>query len=616
MRATYVVTLAFLANAGVAVHAQAAQSIPAGDTAALRRAIVSVRALPPGAARKIVLRGGVYPLQEPLELTALDSGLTIEAAPGETALLTGGRRIEGWRREAAGPLWSAELPSDHGREWRFRMLVVAGRIAPVARLPKEGFFHDADPDFVPGRETAAPERLTSLRYRGNDLEFGLDVASAAVRVYRTWDESMSRIVAVDKGAKTVRLESALRFPPGAMRRHDYEILNVREGLLTPGQWFLDYGRNRVFYWPLPGQDMQRIEALAPVPMRLIRIEGTRQRPVRDITLRNLDLTLAGAPVKSGGFAGSDLDGAISVAAGDGIELSGLRITQTGGAGIRAMDTSRLRVLGSVFEETGGCAIVINGGGENEVADNRVSTTGHLTPAAGGIHLRGDMNRVQHNEVAYTPYSGILVFGRGAVVEFNLVHHVMRTMADGAAYYTNGTGGMVRRNWAYEVGAGPHSQAPAYYLDDMTSGYRVEENAAVVTGWTLSVHAARDNVVTGNTFVASGDQRVEMHESARTVIEKNVFYADGRIRLGTQAGAVSSFKDNVVFSRAGVLEEMRWDENERVVPFNASGNLTADPALLNPAARDLRFRANSSALKLRIPVAPSIGECGPRHGFRR
>jgi len=607
--------LPVIAGGGDRVRRSSTTQIVEPGAGALNRAVLASRATAPGLPREIVLRGGIYSLEAPLVLTTLDSGLTIQSAPGEVAVITGGRRISGWRREADGRLWTTELPLNAGRDWRFRTLIVGGRIAARSRLPKTGFFHDAEPDFAPGKDVASAERLTTLHYRGADLEFGLDAASAELRVYRSWDESLSKIAGIDTVQKEVRLVTPLRFPPGAMRRHDYEILNVREGLLEPGQWYLDHRQGRLFYWPLPDEDMNAAEVWAPVTDSLIQIKGTLRQRVHGITLRNLDLTMTDAPARSGGFAGTDYDGAINIVWGQDILLTGLRITKAGGTGIKALDTAHLRVLESDLDETGGCALVANGGNNNEVADSRISRTGHATPAAGGIHLRGDLNHVHHNEVRWTPYSGILVFGEGAVVEFNSVHHVMRTMADGAAYYTNGTNGIVRHNWAYDVGIGVQSQAPAYYLDDLTHDYRVEENAAIVANWALMVHACSGNTVTGNTFVALGDERIELHDSTATVLEKNIFFANGRFRLGYQAGALTSFASNIIYSGAGVLEEMRWDQNERVRPLSTGDNLVANPGLANPAAQDLSFLPSSPALQLGIPAAIPLSRVGPRQTFR-
>src|SRR5438105_2266333 len=95
----------------------------------------------------ILIRGGVYELAEPLVLTAEDSGasakqlFTIAAYPGETAILSGGRRIGNWRKVERKPgLWEAELPEVPNGKWYFRSLFINGQRKHRARTPNAGFF--------------------------------------------------------------------------------------------------------------------------------------------------------------------------------------------------------------------------------------------------------------------------------------------------------------------------------------------------------------------------------------------------------------------------------------------------------------------------------------------
>jgi hypothetical protein len=59
----------------------------------------------PARAVTVLLRGGVYTLAEPLIFRPEDSGtpqarVTYAGYPGETAVLSGGRRITGWKRDS------------------------------------------------------------------------------------------------------------------------------------------------------------------------------------------------------------------------------------------------------------------------------------------------------------------------------------------------------------------------------------------------------------------------------------------------------------------------------------------------------------------------------------
>src|SRR5690242_12064061 len=48
---------------------------------------------------KILLKSGRYELNEPIQLSQADSGLSISAAPGEKPIVSGGRVIKNWQKD-------------------------------------------------------------------------------------------------------------------------------------------------------------------------------------------------------------------------------------------------------------------------------------------------------------------------------------------------------------------------------------------------------------------------------------------------------------------------------------------------------------------------------------
>jgi hypothetical protein len=130
---------------------------------------------------RVTFAAGTYELEEPLVFTPADSGtaahsITYAAAPGQTAVLSGGRRITGWKRTGEGK-WTAELPHSKAGKWFFRQLIVNDRRAVRARWPEEdGMLHVATvtdgvktftfdrplhsrPPISPGEMPALPLRL-------------------------------------------------------------------------------------------------------------------------------------------------------------------------------------------------------------------------------------------------------------------------------------------------------------------------------------------------------------------------------------------------------------------------------------------------------------------------
>ena len=113
----------------------------------IERALHAVRVSGPGnnGTRTISLRSGTYFLQESIELTAADSGLTIQTHPGDaTAWISGAVPLDGvkWEKDDAGShlqggnIWSAALNNIRGLSPDgVRSLRIDGARAILARYP-------------------------------------------------------------------------------------------------------------------------------------------------------------------------------------------------------------------------------------------------------------------------------------------------------------------------------------------------------------------------------------------------------------------------------------------------------------------------------------------------
>jgi hypothetical protein len=141
--------LVVLAVAGASVVGVSAQTVfyvsPAGSDAnpgtrerpfqSISRAQQAVRAVRPRPVTEtaVLLAGGPYALDQALVFTAADSGsqnvpVVYRALPGETPVLSGGRKITGWVRDGETARWKARV-----EDLNFRQLYVNGRRAIRAR---------------------------------------------------------------------------------------------------------------------------------------------------------------------------------------------------------------------------------------------------------------------------------------------------------------------------------------------------------------------------------------------------------------------------------------------------------------------------------------------------
>lgn len=583
---------------------------PTVPFATLGRAIEASRALGTDEARRIVVRGGKY-YEVSVSLGSQDSGLIIEAAPGDTPVLYGGRLVTGWEKDGENFV-SADVPGVRDRSWDFRMLCVNGRFCPRARLPREGVFEHLTEFKVPWMGTTGggwqrkptQEELTTMQYKPEDLGPWLDINNAELTIYHSWDESVVGLASLDPETHTLRLAQPCGHPPGGFGIRRYVVWNVREGMTQPGQWYLDRTREKIVYWPLPGEDLTTAEVVAPTAEKIISIRGTEAAPVRDVTLRGLCLSVTTTPLRAGGFGASAFQGAVSLAYAEGCLVEGLRVVNVGGQGVTAWRFTGLRIERCEVASTGACGIKATDG-DCTIADNYVHHVGLTYPSAialwgGGEGGPGSL--ITHNEIHDVPYTGIACGGDNHVIEANLIYRCMQVMHDGGGIYiTFGKGMTCRGNFVHDVVFDGGNTANAYYLDEQAEGCLVEGNLSLRCGSPLLSHWNTNNTLRANVFVHDGDVLIRFPRSSGWCVEGNVLAAEGKVTL-RDTQAVTQFRSNVLFSRQGKIEEAvrgedgKWVTRDFLPP---EGSLVADPLLVEYERGVVRFAADSPALGLGI-----------------
>jgi hypothetical protein len=583
--------------------------------ASLSRAAERARALPKDQPRQIVLHGGNY-WNVGLVLSPEDSGLSIEAEPGETPRLYGGQRLSGWVKEGA--LVSAALPVlpavtedvNAGMalpQWEVRLLLVNGQSRVRARFPEAGeLTHRSSFDVRWMSSTGGgwqrkptEEELTTLRYQPGDLPAGLEVRDAEVTVYHMWDESCVGIASHDPSEGVLKLAPLTGHPPGAFGVKKFVVWNTREGLTRPGQWYHDRVRNRIVYWPLPGEDMDRVEVVVPTRTKVFRIQGTANKPVRQVALRRLAIHATTTPLITGGFAAAAFDGAVSLENAQDCAFDQLTIQGVAGHGIDARRSCvNIQVSQSEITDCGAGGIYVGGVGAR-ISDNHVHGVGRAYPSALGIFRGGRQCVVAHNEVHDCTYSAINYGGIGNVVEYNLIYDCMKVLHDGAAIYMFAARDCILRgNVARDIVDTGGYGASAYYLDERSTGCLVEQNLALRVARPLHNHMATNNVIRENVFVVDGDAKLTFPRSTEFTMDRNVLYATGKIRVEGM-NAVTNWTRNVFFSAAGQVDGVSLREYETIrgpEPL-PDGVMVADPLFNDWRNGDYQFKDGSLAIKL-------------------
>ena len=532
-----------------------------GPLGTLAQAVVASRKAGAGP-RRIVVLPGEHVVDETIELTDADCGLVVEGTGEQRPLIHGGRPLTKWRH-GEGEFWVVDVPEAKDGTWDFRVLVVNGRIAERARLPEEGCFEHLskfDVTYMSGsgggwQREPTDEELTTMKYKPEDLGVWLDVKNAEVVIHHMWNESLVGVADNDVATHTLRFKTKTTNPPGAFRVNRYVVYNVREGLKHPGQWYLDRTAGRVVYWPLPDEDMSKVRVFAPVVQTLFAARFPTGERKDGPSFRYLKLSVTDIPAASASFGGVQHPGAIELVQAHGATFEDLEITAVGGWFLKDRGSRDVAVRNCHIHHLGTSGIRLSEA-TGVIENNRIHHVGLLCNNGVGMYLSGGANyRIRQNVVHDTPYSGMIVGGRGRgyCIEENLVYRAMRVLHDGAAFYCGSSLQLtLRRNVVRDIAAvGKGYGASAYYLDERSEDCIVEGNVSINVGRPTHNHMTINCTLRNNVFIHEGDMELSFFRSRGYTVEGNVFYTGGKLRVG-DPGALAKWSGNLVFQQQPAL----------------------------------------------------------------
>jgi hypothetical protein len=632
-----------------------------GPFASLERARDAIREIKRGGKLEqtvvVYLRGGVHFLSRPLSLTPEDSGaedcpIVYSSYPGEEAIISGGRRVEGWREVTieGKELWAAEIPDVRDGKWFFRQIWVNGERRRRARHPNRGYLSVAEvPDASP--QTPWNEGQTRIRFHEGDLKAWKTIGNAELILMTRWVESRLPIADVDEAERIVTFgkKSVFRPDPGDL----YYVENALELLDEPGEWYLDPKSGTLYYMPLPDERMDEVEVIAPVLAQLIRMEGEPEkgRFVENLIFRKLTFAHTEWPIPGdrSGFsqAAVGVSGAIW---GEGVRncsFEGCTLKHLGTYGIELargckwnrIERCRVSDLGA-----GGIKIgetTMRDDESEQTHDNMVSNChihdgGLIFHSAIGIWIGQSYNNwISHNHIHDFYYSGFSVgwtwgygrsLARGNIIEYNHVHHIgVRSNGDGpilsdmGGIYTLGIqpGTVIRHNIFHDI-AGFRYGGWGIYFDEGSTHIVAENNLVYrTTHGGFHQHYGRENVVRNNILALARDhqiQRSRPEEHQSFTFERNIVYwRSGALVAGNLSNLHFTFNRNLYWHEGGdeiQIGNMSWDEwRERGMDVNS---IIADPRFVDPKRDDFRLRTDSPAFKLGF-VPFDISEVGIQEG---
>ena len=313
---------------------------------------------------------------------------------------------------------------------------------------------------------------------------------------------------------------------------------------TPGEWYIDRYEGKIYY--KADGTMDDKVAILPVTETIVDMEYAQNIKFEGITFSHTTWTYPSTNEYRDQQAGNYLLNNSWVQVPAGIELSGCTDVVFDGVQIRNMGTSGIRIKSDGTVISDGCKVLnslicdisYNGINVGEVVahhgyrawqlvknatiqNNYITRIGiDMFDSVGILAAYTNGLVVDHNEVAYTPYSGISLgwgwekeeenasaaleeVGNNQITN-NYIHDVCKTNYDGGAIYTLGwqEGSVISGNYIHDSGTTAGKTENAIYLDQGTAYMTVTGNVIDTVAqswlqiWFDNIH---DNTSTGNYY---------------------------------------------------------------------------------------------------------------------
>ena len=603
----------------------------------VRRLKLKANGSEPAEGITVEIRGGVYELSRPFELTEEDGGteaapIVYRSRPGETARLVGGRVVTGWKpvTDPAVLALIDESAREHVRWVDLKALGIddLGEVAAsgkrlelffqdqrmtLARWPNDGFVQIVDvngPTEVDVRGTKG--RVEGIfTYEGDRPKRWTAEKDPWAHGYWFWDWSDQRqpIASIDPETHRITLK-----PPhhgyGYRKGQWFYAFNLLSELDQPGEWQLDRETGVLYLWPPSLIDEgQAVVSVLPTLVRM--------RNASYVTLRGLGLEAC-------------RDNAVEIHGGRGVRVAACRI-RNGGRNAVVMTGEEHGVVGCDISEMGAGGIVMRGGDRQTLKpaglfaeNNHIHHYGRWERMyQPGVQMGGVGNRVAHNLIDNAPHMAIQFGGNDHLIEFNEIHSVCYESNDAGAIYAGRNWSMrgtrIRHNYLHDIQGFENRGCVGVYLDDQFSGTEIFGNVFCKVTRAAMIGGGRDCVIENNIFVdcvpathvdarglgwaADGFDRME--QSLKAMPYEQPPWSERYPKLTTILDDEPMAPKGNLIAR-NILVGGRWgDFEDRAKPMVTFQDNLLDqaPLFVDAANRDFRLRDDSPALKLGFQPIP-------------
>ena len=502
----------------------------------------------------VVVRGGTYSIEQPLEFTIGDSGtkdapISYRAAPGKSVRLLGGKVVTNWKpvtdadllgkldESARGQVKQADLrtlgitdfgsPSGGGVELFFN-----GEPMTVSRWPNEGFVPIVNVLGETERDVRGTKGCAEgiFEYEGERPKRWVAERDAWVHGYWFWDwaEQRHKIKSIDTEKRSIEIQ-----PPyhgyGYRKGQWFYAFNLLSEIDRPGEWYVDRENGVLYFWP--PSPVEEGEAIVSVLPTMVTLKDVSHFALRGFTIE----AVRGAAITMSGGAENRIV-ACTIR-----NVGGWAVTVSGGRGHG--------VVGCDMYQMGGGGISLSGGNRTTLTPaGHFAENNHIHHYARvkrvyqpGITLQGVGNRAAHNLIHNAPHMGMGFGGNDHLIEFNEMHSVCYESNDAGAIYTgrNWTmrGTIIRHNYLHHINGFRGRGCVGVYLDDMFCGTEISGNLFYRVTRAAFIGGGRDCIVKNNLFV---DCNPSLHIDARALGWAHG-HSDMWIKEGREKGTLSGIR---------------------------------------------------------------------------
>lgn len=593
-----------------------------GPFATLVKARNAVRAFKQARDKKdirVLLRGGVYRLEETVVFSIEDSAptggtITYAAYGTEKPVFTSAVPIACWKKPtnpsplllemARKKVWTADVPA--------KLANVLTLYEGKKRLPRATSMPFTPTAFV--KPTAPPNEIA---FPPGAMKNWPDLKNGELRIIPSCDYEMCllRLAEVDEKAGVARTTAPASRTMGRVKfmTETAWVENILEVLDQPGEWVFSAAERKLYLWPTGDKPAETLNS--PMLTELIRVEGKidlngpADVPVEGLVFQGLTFTGGERLDWNGATKGGlqhkwehfDVPSALLRLRGtQRCTVAACQFVNTSGTGLR-LDLTCLDncVVDNEIAYTGGVGILLAGYGpgtkdvskRNDVSNNWVHHIGEIYWASPAIMVwQSGENRVTHNLIHNTPYSGITVSGRTGwtsesdstfrvhevvlpdykslpsaskgtpsvhrewwearekymhgrrnFVAWNEIRDVMERMGDGNGIYISGTGkeNNIHQNYIHHIDG-----------DGVASGIRCDNDQyeTMIDGNVLyKIRSAQTGISTTETNHIVGNIIVDIIPSRRQIKKPNIVHGYIAIPNPTWPIAGARIQRNIVWS---------------------------------------------------------------------